>query len=199
MESIFKGLNIIEGIGAFLGILSMIYLQAGRISGYILGLFSVSAYVWICFEAKMYAHMSLNVYYIFMNVYGGYYWLRGDKGSKAPYSYCRLKEHVLAVLIMLACFSILYLTLAKTDSQTTLLEALTAAIWIVAMWLMARKRIECWLWWIVGDIICVPLYFAQDLIFTSAQMLIFLIIASIGFFSWQNAYSKQQATATVAP
>jgi nicotinamide mononucleotide transporter len=63
------------------------------------------------------------------------------------------------------------------------------------MWLMARRKIENWIFWIVGDIISVPLYFHKGLTFTSLQYLIFTIIAIYGFLAWKHVLTNSKATA----
>ena len=186
-------MSSIEAAAALTGILGVLFLQAGRIWGYPIGMLSVGVYVWICFEAKLYAHMGVNAYYFLMNIYGWYHWLRGESGAAAHYGYCKKWEQRVLIMGIPICFGGLYYILNQTDSDVAFLDAFTTAIWIAAMWLLARKRIENWIGWIAADLICVPLYFQKGLLLTSLQMLIFLCIATVGFIRWRKLYQTQEA------
>ena len=154
---------------------------------------SVGAYVWICYEARIYAHMGVNAYYLLMNVYGWWGWLRGAAGKPIPYAYAKRWEYGVLLVSMPMCFVFLYLLLQKTDSDVVFWDAITTTSWGAATWLLARKRIENWLFWIVADLICIPLYFQKGLLLTSLQMCVFLCLATVGFLNWRRLYRIQQA------
>ena len=182
----------VEAVAALMGIVSVLFLRAGRVLGYPIGMLSVGIYVWICFEVKLYAHMGVNAYYFLMNIYGWHHWLRGEDGAAARYGYCKRWERGVLLMGIPLCFGGLYYVLSMTDSDVVLWDALTTSIWVAAMWLLARKRIENWVGWIVADFVCVPLYFQKGLLLTSLQMLIFLCIATSGLIRWRRAYQKQE-------
>ena len=182
----------LEAAAAGAGVVSVLFLQAGRIWGYPIGMISVGTYVWICFEARLYAHAGVNAYYFFMNIYGWYHWLKGEEGRAARYGYCKRWEQLTTLFGVVVCFGGLYYVLSMTDSEVAAWDALTTAIWIAAMWLLARKRIENWVCWIVADIICIPLYFQIGLPLTGLQMLTFLCIATLGLIRWKRAYRAQE-------
>ena len=200
LETLLENLRPIswtEALAASLGIVSVIGLQLGRIWGYPLGMISVGAYVWICYEAKIYAHMGVNAYYLLMNVYGWWCWLRGANGKPIPYSYIKLKEYKVLLVSMPLCFTLLYFLLKRTDTDVAFWDALTTTFWAVATWLLARKRVENWLFWIVADLICIPLYFQKGLLLTSLQMCVFLGLATAGFVNWRQLYRKQKRISEV--
>jgi nicotinamide mononucleotide transporter len=92
-------------------------------------------------------------------------------------------------------FLILRFVLIKyTDSTVPTLDSLTTAIFIVSMWLMARKKIENWIGWIIGDVICIPLYASKGLVFTSVQYIIFLVIAVMGYVEWRKRIRNSKMT-----
>ena len=74
-------------------------------------------------------------------------------------------------------------------------DSLTTAIFIVGMWLMAKKKVENWIAWIVGDLISVPLYFYKGLLLASLQFLVFTIIAVVGLVAWMNDVKQQKKQA----
>ena len=71
-------------------------------------------------------------------------------------------------------------------------DAFTTAIFLVGMLLMARKKVENWVYWIIGDIVSLPMYFMKGLIFTSFQYLVFLILAILGLIEWRRRWKAQQ-------
>ena len=80
-------------------------------------------------------------------------------------------------------------------SLTSYIDNITTAIFFVGMWLMAKRKIENWIFWIIGDVISVPLYFYKGLTFTSLQYFIFTIIAISGYYSWKKILNKSNQAA----
>ena len=87
----------------------------------------------------------------------------------------------------------LYESAGKWSTWTAYVDTLTTAVFFVGMWLMARKKIENWIFWIVGDVISVPLYLYKGLAFTSVQYLIFTLIAIYGYTAWKKTLNNTQA------
>ena len=81
---------------------------------------------------------------------------------------------------------LLYRFFDKFVHWTAYVDTFTTGLFFVGMWLMAKRKIEHWLFWIVGDIISVPLYFSKGYTFTSVQYLIFTIIAFYGYIEWKK-------------
>jgi len=89
---------------------------------------------------------------------------------------------------------IVYETFDKWDGWVTYMDVLTTGIFFVGMWLMAKKRLENWIYWIVGDLISIPLYYYKGLTFTSFQYILFTIIAVYGFLAWKKNLNKPKAS-----
>ena len=189
----------LEWLAAGLGVVSAWYIKEEKVVGYPLGMGSVALYVWICFDAKIYAHMGINLYYFGMSAYGWYYWRVHSQTQGKMIRYCRAWEYVtLACVLPLLSFILYRLLTTFTDSDIAGWDTLTTTLWAGAMWLMARKCIENWIGWIIGDIICIPLYFQKALYFSSLQFLVFLCIATLGWMHWRKKYriahTHQQST-----
>jgi len=90
---------------------------------------------------------------------------------------------------------LIYVLKNYTDSNVPYWDSLTTAIFIVGMWLMARKKVENWILWIIGDAISIPLYFYKGLVLTSFQFTIFLIIAVLGYIEWKRKVKEAQEIA----
>lgn len=176
----------LEGIAVFFGLLSVWYARKANILVYPTGIISVLIYVYICFFAKLYADMAINAFYFGMSVYGWYFWTRKDSTRRVPpVAFSKFWENIASILAAIAFFFILrYVLINFTDSNVPNWDSLTTSIFIVGMWLMARKKVENWIWWIVGDLISIPLYFYKNLVLTSFQFTVFLIIAVMGLVEW---------------
>ena len=108
------------------------------------------------------------------------------------------REHLIAVLLfigtLLFVFGV-YSFFDKWTDWTAYLDTFTTAVFFVGMFLMARKKLENWIFWIIGDLISVPLYFYKGLTLTSFQYFLFTIIAFYGYFAWKKSLNKNLQTA----
>jgi len=188
----FRNTTWLEAVAVATGLLSVWYAKKENILVFPAGIVSVLIYVYICFFAKLYADMGINFFYFIMSVYGWYNWSRKDQDKKTiPISGMDSKEWILSISAFVVFFIVLSYSLTHfTDSNVPIWDSLTTAIFLVSMWLMAKKKIENWLGWIVGDIISIPLYAYKGLILTSLQFTIFLIIAVLGYLEWRRKLLK---------
>lgn len=185
----------LEAVAVFFGILSVWYAKKENILVFPTGIISVLIYIYICFFAKLYADMGINFVYFVMSVYGWYMWTRKDEKKKVlPISWCKTRDHVISVVMVVVFFVLLSFFLSNyTDSNVPIIDSMTTSIFIVGMWLMARKKIENWIYWIIGDLISIPLYFYKDLALTSIQFTVFLILAVLGFIEWRNKLKQEKS------
>lgn len=187
----------LEAIAVIFGLLSVWFAKQENILVFPTGIISVLIYVYICYFAKLYADMGINFFYFIMSVYGWYNWSRKDSNRKVVViSLLDLRGWMIYTVAFAVFFIILNFVLREyTDSNVPFWDALTTAIFLVGMWLMAKKKIENWLFWIAGDLISIPLYTYKNLILTSFQFLVFLILAVMGYLEWRRSlnmkYSEQ--------
>lgn len=182
----------LEWIAVICGVASVIYSMRENILVYPTGIISVLIYVYLAFEYKLYADMGVNGYYFVMSVYGWYYWTNTD-GNKdqVPVTINSIRENFYSVGILAGSFGILVLVLINfTDSDVPFWDATTTAFAILGMWLMARKKLENWIAWIITDLISIPLYFHKGLVLTSFQFLIFTVLATMGYFAWKKSLEE---------
>ena len=177
-----------EIVAVFFGLLSVWYARNENVFLYPTGLINVGLYVYLCFIANLYADMGINIFYFGMSIYGWYYWTRKDETKKVvPITKGNMKEHILNILATLFFFGIIYYVLKNyTKSNVPILDSLTAAIFIIGMWLQARKKIETWIYWIVGDILVIPLFAYKGYLFTGIQFAVFLGLAVSGYIEWNK-------------
>jgi nicotinamide mononucleotide transporter len=122
-------------------------------------------------------------------------WTRKKNGAtEFPISVMNRKDYLISSIIFagtLLFVALVYYFFDKFTHWTAYVDTLTTALFFVGMWLMAKRKIENWLLWIVADIISVPLYFYKGLTFSSIQFLLFTIIAILGYIEWRKFLQKQ--------
>jgi nicotinamide mononucleotide transporter len=180
--------SLLELFAVFCGLASVWSMKKESILAYPFGIVNVLIYVYICFNAKLYAYAGINVFYAVMSVYGWINWARkGGDQEKLKISSLRSKEWMIYIALVALFFFILRAVLIRfTNSEVPTWDAITTAVYIIGMWLLARKKIENWYFWIVGDSISIFLFLYLGLLFSSLQFLVFTIIAILGFIEWRK-------------
>jgi len=184
----------LEVVAVVFGILSVWYARKEHIGVYPTGIINVLIYVYLCYFAGLYADMGINAFYFVMSVYGWYNWSRRDASlHHVPISRLSfIQWTIYVILTVVAFFAIFYILTHFTDSTVPAFDSFTTALFIIGMWLMAIKKIENWLFWIVGDLLVIPLFAYKGLIFTSGQYIVFLILAVMGFVEWRKRLLHKQ-------
>ncbi len=185
----FLQLNGLEAIAVIFGLLSVWFSMKENILVYPTGIISVVIYIYITFQYKLYADTGINAYYFIASVYGWYYWTN-TKGDRAQIRISTLTgpEWWITAGLTISSFILIRFGLDFTDSDVPTWDAITTTTAIAGMWLMARKKLENWIAWIITDLIAVPLYFYKELYLTSFQFLVFTILAFMGYFAWRKTY-----------
>lgn len=177
-----------EVVAVFFGLLSVWYAKKENILVFPTGIISVLLYVYICFHWKLYADMGVNFYYFVMSVYGWIVWsAKPDGATITPIAKNTKRENQISLGLFALFFMLMSFVLSNyTDSDVPYWDSLTTGIFLVAMWLMAKKKIENWIAWIIGDFISIPLYAYKGLYLTSFQFMVFLGIAIAGYLEWKR-------------
>lgn len=188
----------IELTAVLFGLVSVWLVKKEVVWAFPVGAVNVLIYVYICFATRLYAYAGINFFYFVMGMYGWYNWLRKTGSDEhIPITSCTFKELIVYTVLIMLFFFLIYIILTKyTDSQVPVPDAVTTAIYIIAMWLMARKKIQHWILWIIGDIISIWLFAYEKLFFSSFQYLVFTVIAILGWLEW-NKKLKQRLHAGI--
>ena len=189
---------LLEITAVIFGFMSVWYSMQNKIWVFPTGMISTSIFVYLLLKWELLGDMMINGYYFIMSVYGWYIWTRKvDKTHVTPISETTKKEKIISVVIFIATLIFVYIvyqTFDKWTSWVAYIDTITTAIFFVGMWLMAKRKIENWIFWIVGDIISIPLYFDKGLTFTSFQYLGFTFIAIFGYLAWKKNLNRNQLT-----
>mgnify|MGYP001317887609 FL=1 len=187
-----------EIVAVIFGLLSVWFSKNNNILVYPTGMISTSIFTYLLFKWGLLGDMMINAYYFIMSIYGWYIWTRKKNNIVTPISKISNYEKKISLFIFISSLIFvygIYNYFDKWGSLTSYIDNITTAIFFVGMWLMAKRKIENWIFWIIGDIISVPLYFYKGLTFTSLQYFIFTIIAISGYYSWKKILNKSNQAA----
>ena len=190
--------TLLELFAVTMNILSVIYAKRNSILVYPTGLIGTGIFVYILYKFSILGDMIINFYFVLMSIYGWYYWAQKKDGQTLNnVSRTSIKEYYFILILGITSLLSIYLVYNfydKWDSWTAYVDTITTAIFFVAMYLMARRKVESWIFWIIGDLITIPLYFYKGLTISSIQYLIFLILAILGYISWKKILNSSTQT-----
>ena len=172
-------------------ILSLIYLYLSikqKVSLWVFGFLASALYVIVFFDSKLYADMSLQVYYLVVSIYGWINWKRGKEEKELPTTVTTRKTWLQLALATIGIYFIYYFVLRYfTDSTIPKSDSVVGALSIIATWMLARKLIDNWIVWIVVDAFCVGLYLYKELYTTAGLFVVYTIMAIVGYFQWKKS------------
>ena len=186
---------VLEITAIVFGLLSVWFAKKNKIWVFPTGIINTAIYVYLLWKWSLLGDMMINFYYVVMSIYGWYHWTRKkDNVVENPISRMTLAEKkwafIIFVLTILFVVTV-YTFFGKFTHWTSSVDTLVTGIFFVGMWLMARRKIENWILWIIGDIISIPMYFVKGYSFTSIQYLIFTIIAFYGYLEWKRTLQEK--------
>lgn len=183
--------NKVELFGTLFGLIYVWLSIRQSLQTWTAGIITSLLYCWVFFEAKFYAGMGLQGYYLIISVYGLWSWRHGgDNGSvseKLHVSNTKLSLWVKLFVLNLFLTLLMYYLLGRyTDSPIPFGDAFTTSLSIIATWMLARKKIEHWLIWIFIDLVSSGLYLYRGLYPTVFLFLVYTVMAGIGFYEWRK-------------
>lgn len=175
--------SIIESVAVFFSILYVILALKESIWCWGAAAISVTLYIYICYTAQLYPETGLQVFYLLMAFYGYYHWNKND--STLQIQQWTTTKHLLILLIgaILTFLMGFYFTI-YTNAAMPLVDSFTTVFSVFATYMVTKKVLGNWLYWIVIDAVSVYLYFSRDLHLTSLLFMGYTIIAIFGYFSW---------------
>lgn len=188
-----KNTTLLEYIAVFAGIASVWYSRLENILVYPVGLINTIIYVWLSIEGQLFGEASVNFYYTMMSIYGWILWTKKDREQHAiVHVKFSDRRWWLYQLIFFAAFylvifiSLTYLKRSFAPGAIPWADAFASATAFTGMWLMTKKKVESWYWWIATNIASIPLYFVKHYVFTSVYYLVLLIMAVWGLLEWRK-------------
>ncbi|MGA0443442.1 MAG: nicotinamide riboside transporter PnuC [Flavobacteriaceae bacterium] len=189
----------LEIVAVVMGLASVYFAKKDHLWVYPTGMISTAIYVYLLVQAGLVGDVLINAYYFIMSLYGWFYWTQKKEGITVhAIASINLRETLMSVFLFIGSIvgvGLLYLFFDKANDWTAPVDTLTTALFFVGMWLMARRKIQHWIFWIIGDVISVPLYLVKGLGLTSLQYIIFTLIAIFGYREWKKRLHNYPQTA----
>ncbi len=185
-------LFILEIIAVITGVYSVWLTKKENVMLYPVGILSVTLWIYLCWVGNLFGQSIINVFFFVMNLYGWYNWQSKDNSRqlKIRINKNNFIENLMVILAIIFLSAIIYLAISKFQIENAnqffvVLESIITGMNFVAMWLMAWKRIEHWFLWIIGDMMCIPLFIYKDYTIGVIQFTVFVVLAYLGYKDWK--------------
>jgi nicotinamide mononucleotide transporter len=193
-----KQTSALEFVAVISGIVSVWFSRKESIWVYPTGLLNTTFYIYLSFQGSLLGEASVNMYYTIMSIYGWYLWTRKNREDQIliHITYSNKREWIVELLFFASFYIAIFgaLTYLKRDFAPGAIpwaDAFASSTAFTAMWLMARKKVESWYWWIATNIASIPLYFIKHYVFTSVYYVILLLMAFWGLVEWKRRANEQ--------
>ena len=182
--------SAIEWIAVCSSIIYVILAARKLIYCWLFAFISSALFVYICFSANLYLESVLQLFYVVMAVVGFLLWNESDSGEIIKWP---VKYHVINLsLSTLTALLLGYLFSVYTDQANPYVDASTTVFSLVATFMVTKKVLENWVYWIIIDAVSVYLYFSRDLHLTAVLFVIFTLLAITGYVSWNKTMKTAQ-------
>ena len=175
--------SIIESVAVLFSIAYVVLAAKQNIWCWFFAAISVSLYIYICFSSQLFAETGLQAFYLYMAAYGYYNWNKSNKRLKVS-QWNTSKHLILILLATIFTFIMGFYFTTYTSAKMPIVDSFTTIFSIIATYMITKKVLENWLYWIVIDVVSIYLYFNRDLHLTSLLFMLYTIIAIFGYFAW---------------
>jgi nicotinamide mononucleotide transporter len=189
---------ILEAVAATLGVFSVVYSKRNNILVYPTGIISTAIYTYLLFKWNLYGDMIINAYYFIMSIYGWLLWSKKDADSEVlKISAMHHKDYINSIIIFVV--SVIFVSGVYVYSNMfsywwAYVDTFITGLFFVGMWLLAKRKIENWIFLIVGDIIAIPLFFYKGYTLSSILYVFLTIIAIYGYLAWKKILHSSAQT-----
>jgi nicotinamide mononucleotide transporter len=185
--------NKLEMVSVVFGLISVWYAAKENILVYPTGIVAVIIASYLYLHSKLYADFILQLYYFVASVYGWIFWVKLKNEQKGISTIVNLNDWLGYLFLTAISFGAFYVVLINTNTDVPFSDSLVNAIFITAMVLMAKKKVESWVFWILGDIGAVYISVYKELHFFAVQYFIFTLMAMVAFYAWTKKYKLEKA------
>lgn len=186
---------VLEFLAFWFGIISVVFAKKQNILVYPTGIICTVITMYLMYKVSLLGHILVNLLYTIISFFGWWNWSRREnndlvvKVSKFTSNDLTKSLLIFFFIVFVAYFAHDFFV-TNFEGQIKELDILTSGIFVTAMWLMANKKLENWILWIIGNVITIPLYLSSDKIILSIQYVIFTILAIQAYIEWKKSLSK---------
>ena len=186
--------SLLEFVAVCAGIASVWFSRKENIWVYPIGLINTTIYIYLSLKGQLYGEASVNLYYTIVSIYGWIWWSKINTNTQEAVlkiSFSSPKDRIQQWVFFASFYILIFVALtwlkeSFAPEAIPWADAFASATAYTGMWLMARKKVASWYWWIATNIASIPLYFIKGYVFTSVQFLLLLILAIAGLISWNK-------------
>jgi nicotinamide mononucleotide transporter len=186
--------SLLEFVAVCAGIASVWFSRKENILVYPIGLINTTIYIYLSLKGQLYGEASVNLYYTIVSIYGWVWWSKINQNTQEAQLKITLsnsRERIQQWMFFASFYVLIFVALtwlkeSFAPEAIPWADAFASATAYTGMWLMARKKVASWYWWIATNITSIPLYFVKGYVFTSVQFLVLLILAIAGLISWHK-------------
>ena len=187
-------LSIVQLIGVVFGALQVWYAKENKVVNYLFGIVSILITISVYYSSGLYAEIFLNLYYLLMSIYGWWYWKNRGAEKETPITYSSMIQWTQAAGLVLITFLVFYFSLIKlTDSDVPMWDSLVTAFAWGGMGLLAKRKMENWIFLNVSNLISIPLLIYKELYIYAGFTVFLFAIAIFGYFNWRKIVRSQKS------
>lgn len=197
-------MSLVEFLGTLFNLWCVWLVSVGSILTWPIGIVGVILFGVLFYQIQLYSDLLEQVYYFITGFIGWWMWKKGaKKDGEGLVVFRNTKKENLVSLVLIGIGTFLlsvvvsrvhiwFPAVFSVAASYPFLDALTTSMSFMAQWLMAKRKLESWILWIIVDVIGIGLYFAKGVVFVSLLYFVFLILASRGFFNWLKIWKSRE-------
>ena len=184
--------GILEWLAVIFGLLEVSFALYDRIWLYPAGIISTVVSIYLLINVELYADCALNIYYLVMSIYGWIWWSKKAQRKSLLITYADKREWLVALYISVGGWFLLYLFLKYlTPSNVPVWDALVSATAWAGMWLLAKRKMENWIFLNVSNLVAIPLLFYKQLALFAVLTVLLFVMAFAGYLKWRSIYLRE--------
>lgn len=187
-----KNTSLLEWVAVGFGVTEVLLARKNNVLLYPAGIIGIVCSSFLLIHAKLYAETLLHGYYLVMSIYGWAMWKNRSSSGASQISRSSLKDQKITWSIALGGWVLLYFVLRFfTDSDVPVIDAFVSSTAWAGMWLLAKRKLENWIWLNISNVVAIPLLFHKQLILVSFLTLFLFVIAIFGYLDWKKELEKK--------
>jgi nicotinamide mononucleotide transporter len=186
MEQI-KETTWVQWLAVVLGVAEVLLARVNNIWLYPTGIVATLLSILLLMEVQLYAESALNVYYVVMSIYGWVHWIKRRDAPPVKITYSNKNEWLISLAISLGGWVVLYVLLKNfTPSNVPVWDAFVSSTAWAGMWLLARRKMENWVFLNISNLFAIPLLFYKKLPMFAVLTVFLFVVAIFGYFEWRK-------------
>jgi nicotinamide mononucleotide transporter len=198
-------MSYLEFFGTVAGAIAVVISARANVWSWPIGIINVVLLFFLFYQVQLYPDMLLQIFFLVTNIMGWWRWKHpspGEENKRMELMVSLLSERIRYLILMSVLIATVLMgsvasqlsnwlpSIFTKPSAFPYLDSFVTVVSIVAQYLMLQKKVECWILWIMADVVATYLYFSKDIKFLGLEYLVFCFIAAYGFWHWRNEFRE---------